>query len=96
MGLSWDEMHENAEDRQSSGGKLTRYKDGPFYISCMEVRNEFGTPIGELIIEELIPLQPTEIKDRVLRLGLWEKDLNKPEPPKVHLKFEQGPFPDEG
>ena len=69
MSLGWDEMKEQADDKQTSGAKLRKAISGPFKITCMEVRNEFGTVIGELVIEELIRL--TRDDPWVVRAGLW-------------------------
>lgn len=97
MGLSWDGMAEQADDRQPSGGKISRRMSGPFFILSMSVRNEYGTVIGEVVIEELIPLVPTAVKDRVIRAGIWEAEIVvKPTNTMTKLLSEgTDPFPDE-
>lgn len=96
MSHSWEEMHENVEDRQPSGGKLHRRMESPFYRTVMEIRNEAGTVIGGILINELIPLTPTEMKDRSFLVGIYESEVPVVPKSRVKLKFEeQGPFPDE-
>ena len=92
--MSWDEMHENVEDRQSSGGKLRKAIRSPFHLICMDIKNDYGAIIGELVIEELIKLNPSD--PWVCRSALWWAPEQKPKTLKTLPKHDGFPDEDDG
>ena len=85
--MGWDEWGEQAEDRQSSESSLHKRVDYPFLLTYMKIRDEYGNLIGTLIIEELIALELTAIKDGVIRAAM-SFDFKQ-------MREMADPFPDE-
>jgi len=70
---SWDDLHEQAEDKQASGGKVKKFIDGPFLVSIFRVRDEAGNLLGELTISELTVTKPTAIADKCYRVKVRDR-----------------------
>lgn len=89
---SWEGLKEKVEDGQRSGGTVRKGTDYPFSYQAFDVRNEFGTIIGEMVIEELIPLKPTGFASTAIRGGIRWAETEKHNV--VEVK-QDGAFPDE-
>ena len=92
----WDELKEHVDDRQPSGGYMKRYVNYPFYVAVLDVRDESGKVIGQLIVNELIPLKSTPMCERSYRVGLKEGPIiHKPDAIVRWMTGADEPFPDE-